>query len=629
MSAKTSFLISFVAAASMSAAVAGDLERYCPAGGGGPITERWSAVPPGGIPWTLHTPSVHGVGPTVMPEGYPRTNDASCNWTALDEPGVRSIVRAARAWNDITLFAPPGTVVTGKLLADPTVGQAQTTTFFCQASGVFHATAVASPLATPPGNENVFTCHETWCFWGNVAPGSFAVTLIARDGPTGNILDADVAINATEVSGTPPLYGWAEYREDLGQPGVGEILVSGRFWQNPLGVWLVVPGAQLVDLEGVAAHGFGHVLGLGHSMLDARTNRGVLPGADTSEFPTMFERAQADLVAEVYPTTSRSSYLLYPDQGTGTDTCATGPSSTGNVAGQIVLGASARQLEFDDVAAIGRGYPSGAIGFSAISGTVTVDQTGAGAVGAHVVAVSRQDPETVRASTFVYGGSGSYVIDHLPAGEYSVYVEPIDETRYFAGTLLPEFIAGSPVDCTPPVQFPIEFWNAGDAGGSELGGQMDYVTTTAGLPTTGIDIVVSQNVPDLLSVRPGTGAYSPRGVVLQPGASGNVQVQVDLTSFPPSGAELLIQFSTARINERRHGNSVQVVQEAGVVTQGMIVVGQDLLGFGPAGTVVTRTATLTSAQATENVFVQAYLVDAAVPDRIVSTNSANIWWSQP
>ncbi|HLH31739.1 MAG TPA: IPT/TIG domain-containing protein, partial [Terriglobia bacterium] len=82
-----------------------------------------------------------------------------------------------------------------------------------------------------------------------------------------------------------------------------------------------------------------------------------------------------------------------------------------------------RTLAYDDIAGVAWIYPqdSNFSTLSAISGTVT--QAGTPVFGAHVVALDATG--TVNAST-ITNSDGTYEIDFLPAGAYHLYAEPLD-----------------------------------------------------------------------------------------------------------------------------------------------------------------------------------------------------------
>ena len=174
-----------------------------------------------------------------------------------------------------------------------------------------------------------------------------AATTFLLDATTGEILEADIFFNT---------------RFDWSVSNAGE---AGR-----------------VDLESVAVHEIGHLLGLGHSGLGETE---VIPGgrrviaAGAVMFPIAF--------------------------------------SAGAIAD--------RTLQPDDVAGLSELYPSAqfATTTSSISGRIT--KNGAGVFGAHVAAVNLETGQIV--GGFALNTNGDYVIGGLSPGAYLVRAEPLDD----------------------------------------------------------------------------------------------------------------------------------------------------------------------------------------------------------
>lgn len=173
-------------------------------------------------------------------------------------------------------------------------------------------------------------------------------------------------------------------------------IVEADIFLNARFLWSVseagTPGR--VDLESVALHELGHLLGLSHSAIGET------------------ERTSA--------TTRRVS-------GTG---AVMFPIATS--AGTI----AERVLHADDRAGISELYPAaGAPATGAIVGRVT--RQGAGVLGAHVVAFSPESGDLI--GGFSLNPNGEFVIATLPPGPYVLRVEPLDDAD-------PEGFFSTPVD---------------------------------------------------------------------------------------------------------------------------------------------------------------------------------------
>jgi hypothetical protein len=167
------------------------------------------------------------------------------------------------------------------------------------------------------------------------------------DNLTGRIVEADIFLNS--------VFPWSAAAS--GEPG--------RF-----------------DVESIALHEIGHLLGLGHSALgetELRPGGRRVLGAEAAMFPIAF--------------------------------------SSGSIEG--------RTLREDDIAGISDTYPNAEYLASrgSISGTIT--KNGQGVVGAHVIAFHTRTGKLV--GGFTLSQDGRFVIGGLEPGAYAIRVEPLDD----------------------------------------------------------------------------------------------------------------------------------------------------------------------------------------------------------
>lgn len=173
----------------------------------------------------------------------------------------------------------------------------------------------------------------------------------------------------------------------------GEIVESDIFF-NSVMPWSTAQGGEAArfDLESVAVHEIGHLLGLGHSALGETEPR--------------------------------------PDGGRRV-------LGSGSVMFPISLGAGIthhRELQPDDIAGVSDLYPDGDFrkGTGTARGRVT--RNGTGVIGAHVIAFH---PATGRLiAGFTLNREGEFQIAGLPPGPHVIRVEPIDDAdteSFFSG----------------------------------------------------------------------------------------------------------------------------------------------------------------------------------------------------
>lgn len=163
----------------------------------------------------------------------------------------------------------------------------------------------------------------------------------------------------------------------------GEI-VEAEIFLNSAFDWSVAPGGESgrYDVESIALHEIGHLLGLGHSALgetELRAGGRRVLAAEAVMFPVAF--------------------------------------SAGTTEG--------RTLKADDIAGLSDSYPNNAFRREkgSVSGRVT--KSGRGVLGAHVTAYN---PRTGRlVSGFTLNEDGRFVIGGLDPGPHVLRVEPLDD----------------------------------------------------------------------------------------------------------------------------------------------------------------------------------------------------------
>jgi hypothetical protein len=164
----------------------------------------------------------------------------------------------------------------------------------------------------------------------------------------------------------------------------GEIVESDVFFNSAF-QWSTSPGgdAARFDLESVAVHEIGHLLGLGHSAL-----------GETELRPEGGRRVLAT-GAVVFP--------ISLGRGSVTD----------------------RELQPDDIAGVSDLYPDGDFraGTGAVRGRVL--RNGSGVHGAHIVAFNPQTKTLI--GGFSLGAGGEFQIAGLAPGAHVIRVEPLDD----------------------------------------------------------------------------------------------------------------------------------------------------------------------------------------------------------
>ena len=201
-------------------------------------------------------------------------------------------------------------------------------------------------------------------------------------------------------------------------------IVEADVFFNTRFVWSVSQSGEpgRVDLESVALHELGHLLGLSHSALGETERTGG---------------GGRRVIA--------SGAIMFPIAMT---------------AGAI----ADRVLQADDIAGMSDLYPAAelATATGAITGRVT--KNGQGLVGAHVIALN---PETgAMVGNFSLNGGGEFVIAKLEPGPYVLRVEPLDDAdaeSFFTGPIdadfqvayAPRMVVAPPGGSSSPIEIPV------------------------------------------------------------------------------------------------------------------------------------------------------------------------------
>jgi hypothetical protein len=163
----------------------------------------------------------------------------------------------------------------------------------------------------------------------------------------------------------------------------GELVESDIFLNSTFS-WSVAQGGETnrFDVESIALHEVGHLLGLGHSALgetELRSGGRRVLGAEAVMFPIAF--------------------------------------SAGTIEG--------RTLKMDDMAGIADSYPN--TEFRRMRGSIsgTIMKAGRGVLGAHVIAFNTRTGKLV--AGFSLSENGRFVIGGLEAGPHVLRVEPLDD----------------------------------------------------------------------------------------------------------------------------------------------------------------------------------------------------------
>ncbi len=584
--------LALAAATGLSLPRFGGGEVYCNGGTPPEVVERWPSIPPTGVPWSVAT---GWATPRAMP-GYPST---SCySGPAEQLPGVQSVAAAAAAWTDVR--APlPG--------ANPPIVSAFR---FSPTMAGWGSSSATQSRVVQDGVNLVSGWEIPATFQNGGGQFTLGIAAVFIDAATGDILETDIALNSLWEVTPGSGQNWWSFVEKNTADG----LFYASWWDSAGTPTFNEPQLGYVDLQSVLTHEFGHFAGLGHSLLDSAHRHPF----QESEFPTMFPIAQAGNMPNAWLP------LHYV-----TDTCT--PTAYYPAGGRAYWAIEADSLEEDDIAAIAALYPLPAFQteLGKISGTVWRDSEATVELGAHVVAIRADDPDTGRVSTLCR--SGGYTIEGLSAGWYYVYVEPIDQPAVGSGAEQFYFRTGDPPNyadlstsscVSVPTYFVTEFWNQHEEFGESEPMRCSRIYVSAGHTRSGINFRVDTTgatVADRMGVRAdGTSQrLSPRGIFMSGIAGTRTDVEV-VISLPPSLAGATVELWSDRsrqasmldhqmwtIDTTVGSVLTQTVPASGVVSFSCSIA----CGFGSAGFT--------------NYFCQARVPDGA--GGFIVTNPLNIW----
>lgn len=275
---------------------------------------------------------------------------------------------------------------------------------------------------------------------------------------------------------------------------------------------------SLTEFKAIMLHEIGHFLGVGHS---------------AGNIGTAFDR-------EVLFNNNYTLPIMFP----------------------ISMGDRPVELTWDDKTQITRLYPGAAASSAGkISGRVYLADGTTPFQGANVVARRVDDPLVVMAcsiSGFLYRGTGSnstrgtldpshqgyFEISGLPAGNYTIEVEPIH----------PGLVSGSSVGpLDPPVDLPgpSEYYSGSEESNSDTATSAKLIAVGSGQTVQGINVILNNSpLPSMSESEPNNSIAAANAASLPLLISGNVSASDAGTTDPTSGESVKDFYSfTAQANE--------------------------------------------------------------------------------
>ena len=170
-------------------------------------------------------------------------------------------------------------------------------------------------------------------------------------------------------------------------------------------------------------------------------------------------------------------------------------------------GTEVRSLETDDIAWASVLYPKNPeydATFGCIEGTITEGYTGAAVAGALVLAQNTVSEDSVHTYS---DENGHYNVPGLETGTYKVSIEPLDGDVNGFG-LTPAFVSPYVNAIATIMDFPNEYYDSAESDIEEDPAAFEPVSVTAGGVTDAIDLITNrdQTSPEVLSVSPEAGA---------------------------------------------------------------------------------------------------------------------------